>query len=427
MKFNNGRWLTTMRPGRLCASTASTLKIDCPRPWHECSVTASHPWMIYSHRGVNSTSLGTGKMRRGSVHVTVGWNLLTKCSDPITAVLSVEAARLQIRWREFQANSTEEERVDLKTSEPTIQGVISMVAEVGKIWDKKRAKGKRGKATRLFHRLCGTLDAHSNILELVPRGNEYVSLFSGTLTSILKASVNHETIVEELAMALCEISEHVADCETELELYRTEEMRRAVADLYAHIFLFLTDALDWYMKKRRKRLTDSFNERFMKEFEDEIENIKRFSKRIKRKVAHNSAAEQRVTRLIGEETHKETRIARIGLEGVQREQAELKYSAERFSEQAQREWAEQRHRDIYMTKLVEGLTNLLTTSAQSHLIEGKSYADQFAFTPKTLFAVRIKPFGVLSFQAFIALTSSRSNFNASKQPTRPGKSARTTN
>lgn len=206
------------------------------------------------------------------------------------------------------------------------------------------------------------------MLEVVPRGNEYVSIFSGTITSIIKASANHEQIAEQLAQALCAISEHVAECEVELELFRTEEMQKAVADLYAHIFLFLTDTLGWYMAKRRKRLLDSFNENFMREFESEIENIQHKSEIIKRKVAHSMGAEQRVTRLIVEQTRKDLRL---GLEGIQREHAETRYYAQQFSDQLEKERAERREDKKHWANLHGALVKLLTNAANSHRAEGK--------------------------------------------------------
>ncbi|KAF2464831.1 uncharacterized protein BDR25DRAFT_271045 [Lindgomyces ingoldianus] len=283
-------------------------------------------------------------------------------SDPITAVLSVEAEKLRQQWIEFQRGNSKEDRVDVGASEPTMQGVICMVADAGKVWQAKKDKGKRGKAITYFHRLCGALDRHSNMLETIPKGNEYVSIFAGTITTLIKASVNHENIAEELSQALWMISEHSADCEVEMELFRTEAMQRAVADLYAHIFLFLTDTLSWYMKKRRKRMMDSFNERFLQEFECEIDNIKRKSEIIKRKAAQHLMAEQRVTRLTVEETRKDLRL---GLEGVMRTHAETMYYAQHVADQIERQRVEQQEVKNNVAQLYRNIVKFLTDSAQS--------------------------------------------------------------
>ncbi|KAJ4290404.1 hypothetical protein N0V90_010620 [Kalmusia sp. IMI 367209] len=284
-------------------------------------------------------------------------------SNPITKVLAVEAEKLRQQWLQFRKQNLKEDQLEVNQYEPTIEGVFNMVADVEKTWQAKRERGKRGKAMMYFHRLCRTLDSHSNILEVVPKGNEYVSIFAGTITTIIKASANHENIAEELSQALSMISEHVADCETEMELFKTEEMQRAIADLYAHIFLFLNDTLVWYTKKRRRRLLDSMNEKFLQEFELEIDNIIRKSERIKRKASQMAMAEQRVTRLTMEETNKDLRL---GLEGILRENAETKYYAQQFSDQFERQRREQQQERNNNALLYQNLIKLLTDAAQSN-------------------------------------------------------------
>ena len=218
------------------------------------------------------------------------------------------------------------------------------------------------------------------MLEILPKGNEYASLFLGTINSIIKvshhvdnlyrtqcspsqASVNHEKIAEDFSLALCTISQHVQECEKELTIFDTEPMQAAVVDLYAHIFLFLTDIMYWYTKKRWKRTLDSFNENLSETFEDEIQNIKHKSKAILRQAIQGMAAEQRVTRLILEKGHKDLRL---GLENFTRAQAEAAHR----EEQNRREWREKTENMDY---LIGRLRQQLTYEVVMHHPERKSY------------------------------------------------------
>lgn len=127
-------------------------------------------------------------------------------------------------------------------------------------------------------------------------------------------------------------------------------MQAAVVDLYAHIFLFLTDTMVWYTKKRWKRTLDSFNENLSETFEDEIQNIKHKSKAILRQAIQGMAAEQRVTRLILEESRKDLRL---GLENFTRAQAEAAHR----EEQKRREWREKtENMDYLIGRLRQQLT-----------------------------------------------------------------------
>lgn len=104
----------------------------------------------------------------------------------MTEIVQGEAARLRDKWVAFYQKSPKAEKLDLRNFQPTISGVVAMVSEITSEWQTKRQEGRLGKAKRLFHRFCGTLDSHSSLLKLLPEGNEYVAIFAGTLNAIIK-------------------------------------------------------------------------------------------------------------------------------------------------------------------------------------------------------------------------------------------------
>ncbi|KAI2776154.1 hypothetical protein F4815DRAFT_485338 [Daldinia loculata] len=258
------------------------------------------------------------------------WQPSSSHADPITAVIAVESNKLREKWAPFLKNSPVADRLDITKSEPTIEDVVSLVKELATISQSKRDNSRRGKAIKLFHNFCSTIESHKSMLKLIPEGNEYVSIFAGTLNVIIQASVNHERIAEGLSEALCRISEHVYECKSELELFRTREMLELVADFYAHVFIFLSDTMDWITEKRRKRLLDSFNENFYKKFENQVETIRHKSDIIRNLAAQSSRAEQRVTRLVVEDLAQDIRL---GLTGEERRHAETIYAAEKIEKE----------------------------------------------------------------------------------------------
>lgn len=86
----------------------------------------------------------------------------------------------------FYRNTPEIEQVDLTASEPTMDGVVEIVQSISAQWQAKKKLGRFGRAKELFHKLCGFLDSHSALIKLLPEGNEYVSIFAGTLNAIIK-------------------------------------------------------------------------------------------------------------------------------------------------------------------------------------------------------------------------------------------------
>ncbi|KAI0448306.1 hypothetical protein F5B21DRAFT_498008 [Xylaria acuta] len=247
--------------------------------------------------------------------------------NTVTNVIIIESNKLLQKWHSFLSSCSSDDRLDVTRSEPTMEGVIDLVKEITASSRAKNESSRRGKAMKYFHKFCGTIDAHKSILKIIPEGSEYVSVFAGTLNVIIQASVNHERISEGLSEALCTISEHVAEFKTELEMYHTKEMMQLIADFYAHIFVFLSDVMGWIMERKRKRLLDSFNEKFFQKFEDQIDMIKKRSERIRNFAAQCSRAEQRLTRVVVEDLAQDVRL---GLIGQKRQEAEVVYHAERI-------------------------------------------------------------------------------------------------
>ncbi|KAI1659700.1 hypothetical protein F4813DRAFT_351692 [Daldinia decipiens] len=291
------------------------------------------------------------------------WQPSTGHEDPVTTIISIESNKLREKWAPFLTSSPVADRLNITKSEPTVEGVVDLVKEVTAAAQSKRDSRRRGKAMKLFHNFCSTIDSHRSMLKLIPEGNEYVSIFTGTLNIIIQASVNHERIAEGLSEALCRISEHVHECKSELELFRTQAMTKLVADLYAHIFIFLSDTMDWITEKRRKRLLDSFNENFYKRFESQVETIRHKSDMIRNLAAQSSHAEQRVTRLTVEDLAQDIRL---GLVGEERRHAEIVYVAEKIEKElseGRRERQLLREEGQQFKQLADRLTSMLRDKA----------------------------------------------------------------
>lgn len=106
--------------------------------------------------------------------------------NPITKIIMVEGERLRNKWQDFRCNCTDGDRLDLDAYEPTMESVFGLVQDVQRTWESKRRGGFGGKIAQSFQSICGTLDSHSSMLKVLPDGNEYVSIFTGTLMTVIK-------------------------------------------------------------------------------------------------------------------------------------------------------------------------------------------------------------------------------------------------
>ena len=85
--------------------------------------------------------------------------------------------------------------------------------------------------------------------------------------------LNHEELVTELAKALARISDILPRTQLHLVLYPTEEMKRAVEELYAVLISFYQRALHWYQANRLKHVARALFKPFRLEFGDLVERI----------------------------------------------------------------------------------------------------------------------------------------------------------
>lgn len=307
----------------------------------------------------------------------------------------MEAAQLRHRWLDFHRNCGAEDRLDLGTYEPSIESVFEVVEDVRKKWESNRNQGFSGKIAKTFHKVCGTLDSHSSMLKILPEGNEYISIFTGTLTTIIRvschlcnpvlmnfvkllpqASANHEKIAEGLSQSLESIGQSVAACNRDLYMFNTDMILEPVSELYRLVFVFLSAFMDYFMKKRRYRFLDSFNEDLEQKFKSEVSAIHQKAEQIRRMVEQGSRAEVRETRVNLDALKTGfagmQRDVRMGLLADERHREELEHNGALLIEQIRHLNRKQEQIDLSIMRL----TQTLRENAASN-IHGRQMATSY--------------------------------------------------
>ena len=175
--------------------------------------------------------------------------------------------------------------------------------------------------------------------------------------------MRHGRVAEELAESLDAISENIAECETDVAMFPRRDLVSKVADLYAHIFVFISSYMDYLMRKRAARFMDSLNENASRKFELDIKRIKELSASIRYMVQQSHRAEGRDTRLTVDQM---ARDMRVGQEGDARRWAEMMDYAARMERElkfARSERRELREGGRQLKALTDRLENLLEQQA----------------------------------------------------------------
>ena len=71
-----------------------------------------------------------------------------------------------------------------------------------------------------------------------------------------------------LSRSVAEISDKVATCSNVITIVKTSRARRKLADIYATMFRFYQNAIEWYLQSKFGRFIRSFNENLVKQFEE---------------------------------------------------------------------------------------------------------------------------------------------------------------
>ncbi|CAI6335452.1 unnamed protein product [Periconia digitata] len=222
--------------------------------------------------------------------------------------LSIKARALQRLLPRSQMEPPQQDQMHHETEFSSIPPAAKAVRDAARRWQEERGNGERNKVNSYFRRFAGTLESHEKLMKMLPRGDKWVSIFARSIVTILHDSDNHQEIAGDIARALYNISDHITSCQTNLTFVDNAEMRSDTADLYAHIFQFLYDALNW-LRRRHQPLPYYLNKTLFDLFQYQIDSICYISRILERKAMELSATELRNMRLQFEQISRDKRNA----------------------------------------------------------------------------------------------------------------------
>jgi hypothetical protein len=89
-----------------------------------------------------------------------------------------------------------------------------------------------------------------------------------------KGIINHANLVNHFSQALGLIADVLPTVHISADLYRTDRMRDAVANLYAQVLLFLRQAVKWYQMGPAGRALTALFKPFELSYKDTVESIR---------------------------------------------------------------------------------------------------------------------------------------------------------
>ncbi|KAK2759399.1 hypothetical protein FQN54_002877 [Arachnomyces sp. PD_36] len=242
-----------------------------------------------------------------------------KSTDTDVQTLDIEYDALSEAWKRHQASLP---AANMEAQHRTADDVILVIRAAEREWSSSKYKANWDTSRALLNRFCLTLPAHSAILSAFGYGEEYVNLFHDVLHSVIKVSVDHRKVTEDLSRSLIEVDDAIEGCIGDMNSHPPEYAMGTAARLYSIIFLFLQEVLDWYTRKVTCRLLGSLNENLYGDLHGLVTSIKQMwiPSNGKRRIASSvrSGGSTGSGRYDAFNLLEEARIGKVGLSGLHR-------------------------------------------------------------------------------------------------------------
>ena len=111
-----------------------------------------------------------------------------------------------------------------------------------------------------FRNVCDKLDRFKGVFAVFPSDTIYTSVLCGSLSLIVNAAVAHNDIADFLSEAVADIADKASHAAGVLVIYPWHStLRQLFAGLYAHVFLFYRDTIEWFTESKFIRGFKSFD------------------------------------------------------------------------------------------------------------------------------------------------------------------------
>ncbi|KAF2996782.1 hypothetical protein E8E14_005304 [Neopestalotiopsis sp. 37M] len=155
---------------------------------------------------------------------------------------------------------------------PTVKNLSLAVSEAQHAWNMSKRTGL-GKAKERFASFLDTMDQYKYLFSIIPKGDKYTSLFTGVVSTVVKASRNNEHLAEGFSEALQDMGRDMHLVQRMSQRCDTPSMRQHVISLYREVFTLLCYAMQWYQSKSF-RFRKAFNNKFYDEtVKDRVKRI----------------------------------------------------------------------------------------------------------------------------------------------------------
>ncbi|CAG8010643.1 unnamed protein product [Penicillium olsonii] len=192
--------------------------------------------------------------------------------NPAIADLDIERNELAHTWKRFVSLLLPQDQVEWEERPQTVDDVKTLLGNINAFWTSRPRQRVFSDSMDLCDRLLPTMDTHATLLSVLPDALSYTPLFYGVLQSVIKASSHYPRVMEGLATALLNIHDALGP-PADPGLLPTAV--KPIARTYSLVFFFLTEFMDWYVRRSTCQLLNIHSQDVYSEFRHLVIYIQR--------------------------------------------------------------------------------------------------------------------------------------------------------
>ncbi|RDW63357.1 hypothetical protein BP6252_10902 [Coleophoma cylindrospora] len=201
-------------------------------------------------------------------------------------ILFESSQRLLSAWRKFMQKLPPDQRMNI-SQKPDIATLQKAVYDAQGSFEKRRKTTKCGKVEGFFVGLIQKAKDYEGLFSIIPSDDKYISLFTGSISIIVKATVNHEEIAKGISDFLAQLEKDNASWKRHMQVYKYNKyMESAYIQMSVGIFEMLADIFTTWSASKWERLKHSFDSSyFAKKLQSNRDMIDKLSKDIEKEAS----------------------------------------------------------------------------------------------------------------------------------------------
>ncbi|KAF5867747.1 uncharacterized protein Bfra_010717 [Botrytis fragariae] len=223
--------------------------------------------------------------------------------------LEEKSDKLSVAWRNLEDKLKLDKTGVPATSANNGTDILLLTIQLQRDILQKKRESKGAKVKNFLKRTIQSLENHKYLFALLPSGDKYTSVLTGAFSALVKASVTHSKIADEISDALDDVSDQVRSfgiAAATTRYQRSAYIKCHITEFYIQLFDFLEVIIrEWYQSSW-KRFSKSLGRSFLEEtVQKTVQRLQTYTTRVAAEERHISEEQNHMQLLqIGNMVHK---------------------------------------------------------------------------------------------------------------------------